>query len=75
MTESSKTFENIPCTFCGCLCDDIEIEVSNGEIITMKNGCAISKSRFLNHHQNRAETPTIRNGASLDKYLFNGCTR
>jgi len=67
VTEASKIFKNIPCTFCGCLCDDIEIEVSNGEISEMKNGCAISKSRFLNHHLNRAEKPTIKeNGTSIE---------
>ncbi len=72
MTESTTHFENVPCTFCGCLCDDIELEVSNGKIVSMKNGCTISKSRFLNHHDNRMESPTIavngkRKEVSLDE--------
>ncbi len=67
MTESSKILKDIPCTFCGCLCDDIEIELANGEIAGMKNGCAISKSRFLNHHLNRAESPTIKENGSISE--------
>ncbi|MFW9908465.1 MAG: formylmethanofuran dehydrogenase subunit B [Candidatus Thorarchaeota archaeon] len=59
MTESKTIFEDVPCTFCGCLCDDIILEVENGNITSMKNGCTISKSRFLNHHDNRQEYPTI----------------
>ncbi len=59
MTESKNVFEDVPCTFCGCLCDDIVLEVEAGKIISMKNGCTISKSRFLNHHDNRMEYPTV----------------
>ena len=59
MTESKKVIEDVPCTFCGCLCDDIVLEVEAGKITSMKNGCTISKSRFLNHHDNRMEYPTV----------------
>ncbi|MFW9933559.1 MAG: formylmethanofuran dehydrogenase subunit B, partial [Candidatus Thorarchaeota archaeon] len=76
MTESTKILKDIPCTFCGCLCDDIEIELNNGEISGMKNGCAISKSRFLNHHLNRAETPTIKvNGSKSDATMDEAISR
>ncbi|TET08141.1 MAG: formylmethanofuran dehydrogenase subunit B [Candidatus Thorarchaeota archaeon] len=63
MTEG--THENIVCVFCGCLCDDLQLEVQNNIITTNENGCAISKAKFLNHADDRLEGPAIReNGAS-----------
>ncbi len=61
MTESKRVVEDVPCTFCGCLCDDIVLEVEGNHITSMKNGCTISKSRFLNHDDNRLRNPTIEN--------------
>jgi len=62
MTESKRIVEDVPCTFCGCLCDDILLEVEDGRITRMENGCTISKARFLNHHDNRMESPTVGKG-------------
>ena len=44
-------YENVVCPFCGCLCDDLIITVEDGQITNTKNTCAISKSKFVNHHQ------------------------
>lgn len=54
-------FTDVVCPFCGCLCDDIEITVTDGKIEEIKNGCTISRSKFLNHYKNRVRTPTIKN--------------
>jgi formylmethanofuran dehydrogenase subunit B len=63
----TEVFENQVCPFCGCLCDDIRIEVENGKVIKNENGCAISKAKFLNHHHDRIESPSIKESAvSLD---------
>ena len=59
MTEAGKTFEHVPCTFCGCLCDDLVIDVEGNKIVKNTNGCAISKERFLGHMENRILQPTI----------------
>lgn len=50
---------DVVCPFCGCLCDDLEIEVENDKIISVRNACAISNSKFMNHHQNRILHPSI----------------
>lgn len=42
-----KVFENIVCAFCGCLCDDIMLEVEGNAISKVRGGCAISRRRFL----------------------------
>ena len=59
MTETSETFEDIVCTFCGCLCDDLIIEVSGNQIKSNKNGCPISKEKYVGHEENRILTPDI----------------
>lgn len=51
--------EDIVCPFCGCLCDDIKVTVEDGEITAIANGCAISRSKFLNHGLNRLEHPQV----------------
>lgn len=50
---------DVVCPFCGCLCDDIEVSVEGGVIKDIKNGCAISRSKFLNNHLNKVLRPTI----------------
>uniref|UniRef100_A0A7C4QKM1 Formylmethanofuran dehydrogenase subunit B n=1 Tax=Schlesneria paludicola TaxID=360056 RepID=A0A7C4QKM1_9PLAN len=38
------------CTFCGCVCDDIELTVQdNHRIIEAKRACVLGKAWFLNH--------------------------
>jgi formylmethanofuran dehydrogenase subunit B len=64
VTEANCVFKNVPCTFCGCLCDDIIIEVNGNKIVKNTNGCAISKERFLGHAENRCLQPTV-NGKTV----------
>jgi formylmethanofuran dehydrogenase subunit B len=42
-----KVFENIVCSFCGSLCDDIALEVKDNAVSKVRGGCAISRRRFL----------------------------
>ncbi|MGI6143432.1 MAG: formylmethanofuran dehydrogenase subunit B [bacterium] len=39
--------KNVVCTFCGSLCDDIEVEIEANSIIAVKGGCALSRNKFL----------------------------
>src|SRR5919108_378731 len=49
MTEL-KVVSNATCTFCGCVCDDMELTVENDHITKAKNACVLGKAWFLNHH-------------------------
>jgi formylmethanofuran dehydrogenase subunit B len=70
MTEASNTFKDIICTFCGCLCDDIMIDVEGNKIIKNTNGCAISKERFVGCMENRCLHPTVKgNTVTLEKAI------
>lgn len=65
MTALSQIYDDVPCTFCGCLCDDIRIVVEDNIIVKCDNGCAISKTRFLGHKDNRIQFPQIRSNKTL----------
>jgi formylmethanofuran dehydrogenase subunit B len=70
MTEAHNTFKDIVCTFCGCLCDDIIIEVEGDKIVKNTNGCAISKERFVGRMENRCLQPTVKgNTVTLEKAI------
>ena len=41
--------KNATCTFCGCVCDDIELHAEGDRIIKAKNACSLGDSWFKNH--------------------------
>jgi len=48
------------------LCDDIEITVKDGKVISVKNGCALSNAKFLGYAQeHRVLKPLIRMNGKL----------
>ncbi len=50
--------ENVVCPFCGCLCDDIVVEVEDNHITAAKKACTNGRSLFLNAHTGAA-SPTV----------------
>ena len=40
---------NATCTFCGCVCDDIELHAEGDRIVKAKNACSLGESWFKNH--------------------------
>ena len=45
-----KIVEDATCTFCGCVCDDIELHVQDDHIVQSKRACVLGTAWFLNHH-------------------------
>ncbi len=37
------------CPFCGCLCDDIIVNVENNKIVEAKNACILGSAKILGH--------------------------
>src|SRR5437588_10238774 len=63
-----KVVENATCTFCGCVCDDMELTVEGNHITKAKNACVLGKAWFLNHHIEDRPVATISGQpASLDE--------
>ena len=45
-----KIVQDATCTFCGCVCDDIDLSVKDNHIVEAKRACVLGKAWFLNHH-------------------------
>jgi len=44
-----KVVTDATCTFCGCVCDDIDLTVDGDHIVKAKRACVLGKAWFLNH--------------------------
>ena len=44
---------NATCTFCGCVCDDIELHADKERIVEAKRACILGKAWFFNHTAER----------------------
>ena len=51
MSENIRTVKNATCTFCGCVCDDMELTVDLNEkkITKAKNACILGRAWFAEH--------------------------
>jgi formylmethanofuran dehydrogenase subunit B len=58
MTEL-KVVSDATCTFCGCVCDDMELTVEDHKITKAKNACVLGKAWFLNHTVEERPVATI----------------
>ena len=46
---SPRVVDDVVCTSCGCLCDDIELEIEGERIIEAHNACPLGRDRFLGY--------------------------
>jgi formylmethanofuran dehydrogenase subunit B len=44
-----KVIDHATCTFCGCVCDDIQLHADDTQIRQAKGACVLGKAWFLNH--------------------------
>ncbi|MCH5377592.1 MAG: molybdopterin-dependent oxidoreductase, partial [Planctomycetes bacterium] len=44
-----KVVTDATCTFCGCVCDDIDLKVDGHRIVEAKRACVLGTAWFLNH--------------------------
>jgi len=44
-----KLVKDATCTFCGCVCDDIDLTVDGHKIVEADRACVLGKGWFLNH--------------------------
>jgi formylmethanofuran dehydrogenase subunit B len=59
---------NAVCTFCGCVCDDIEVHTEGDRIVKARHACALGGAWFTNHSAEAHYPPALIDGqpASLD---------
>ena len=41
--------KNATCTFCGCVCDDMELHIEGDRIVKTKLACGLGEAWFKNH--------------------------
>jgi formylmethanofuran dehydrogenase subunit B len=56
------------CTFCGCVCDDIELHAEGDRIVKAKNACSLGEAWFKHHTAERLFPDALIDGkpATLD---------
>jgi formylmethanofuran dehydrogenase subunit B len=61
--------KNATCTFCGCVCDDIELHADSERITHTKAACVLGVSWFKNHTVERLYPDALIDGrpASVDE--------
>jgi formylmethanofuran dehydrogenase subunit B len=60
--------QNATCTFCGCVCDDIELHADGERITKTKHACILGEAWFRNHTAERLFPEALVDGqpAGLD---------
>ncbi len=48
-TDELRVVEDATCTFCGCVCDDINLTVKGHSIVKAQRACSLGNAWFLNH--------------------------
>ncbi len=61
--------KNATCTFCGCVCDDIELHADKERIVEAKRACILGKAWFFNHTAERLYPDALVDGkeATVDE--------
>ncbi len=68
---SLNIVQHATCTFCGCVCDDIEVHAEGDKIVKTKAACSLGASWFLNHNAVKAYPEALIDGkeASIDEAI------
>lgn len=63
--------KNATCTFCGCVCDDIELHSDGERVVKTKNACILGESWFKNHTAERLYPDALVDGrpATVDEAI------
>ena len=61
-----KIVTDVTCSFCGSLCDDIEVVVKDNDIIETHNACALGNQKIMAQVGHRLKTPLIRKKGALE---------
>ncbi|TXT67156.1 MAG: Tungsten-containing formylmethanofuran dehydrogenase 2 subunit B [Promethearchaeota archaeon] len=63
-----KTHTDVVCPFCGSLCDDLEVDVVNDEVVEVRNACKIGTQIYFSSNSDNSDrytSPMIRKDGEL----------
>ena len=61
------------CPFCGCLCDDIEVEIEGDRVVGVTNACELGATKFLGGE--RLKSPIRREGKAWKEISYDEAIR
>lgn len=59
--------KDVICTYCGCVCDDLEIQTEGQQVLATKYACAVANEKFLVCQKERNIDSLLRVGGDLVK--------
>ncbi len=65
--------DDVVCPFCGCLCDDLVVEVEGTRVVSVENGCTLANEKFMGDH--RLKTPIRREGKGWKETTYDEAIR
>ena len=67
-----QVINNATCTFCGCVCDDIQLHHDEVRIHKANKACVLGTAWFLNHTAEKLYPDALINGqpATLDEAII-----
>lgn len=60
--------EDAICSFCGCLCDDIAVEIEDGRVKRAKHACRLGSAKMAGHE--RLKSPMVRRDGVLEEVSY-----
>jgi formylmethanofuran dehydrogenase subunit B len=60
--------EDVICSFCGCLCDDLTVEVEENNVKRVKRACRLGASKLMGH--DRIKAPMMRQDGKLKEISY-----
>jgi len=60
LNASEQVFEDVACTVCGCVCDDLRLTVRDGRIVKAAGACPLAEPWFLEQESRRPPAATMR---------------
>jgi formylmethanofuran dehydrogenase subunit B len=64
-----SSYQDVVCAYCGCLCDDLEVEVENNHITKVKGACLVGRNKLMYSQDHLASIRVNGQPASLEAAL------
>lgn len=64
-TIPQRIVEDVACTFCGCVCDDIRVTVRQNEVIGVERACALGRAYLMRPQRGEGMTTPRVNGKEV----------
>jgi formylmethanofuran dehydrogenase subunit B len=56
---TAQTFVDVPCTVCGCVCDDLRVSVAEGQITPIAGACKLAEPWFESLSEAQQNPPPV----------------